>query len=196
MTRTPSASKAPVRPSEARARLLSTAARLFYSEGIRSVGVDRVIAEAEVTRGTFYRHFPGKEDLVRSYLEATDQSIRERFAAAARLAADSSELLRLLVDGIGQELCGPGFRGCPFINAAAEYGDPDNPVHQAVLTHRAWFHETLTEAFRDGGSPDPERAADLMVALRDGAMVAGYLGDPEAARRTLAHGTETLIAAH
>ena len=58
------------RPSEARSRLLNTATRLFYAEGIHSVGIDRIIAEAKVTRATFYRHFPGKEDLVLAYLQS------------------------------------------------------------------------------------------------------------------------------
>ncbi|MCF3130418.1 TetR/AcrR family transcriptional regulator [Streptomyces olivochromogenes] len=195
MPATPSALNDPARPSEARDRLLATAERLFYGEGIRAVGVDKVIAEAQVTRATFYRHFPGKEDLVTAYLTGRDNAIRAGVAAGARQAADSHGLLTLLVEGIGQEVCSPGFRGCPFINAAAEYPDPDSPVHQAVLTHRAWFRQTLVDAFGAEGHPDPEQAADIAVALRDGAMVAGYLGDPEAARNTLARGTEVLLAA-
>jgi AcrR family transcriptional regulator len=183
------------RPSKARARLLGTAAELFYTEGIRAVGVDRVIAEASVTRATFYRHFSGKEALVAACLAARDAAIRERAGAAARQTTDPGERLALVVDGIGQEICGPGFRGCPFINAATEYPDPDNPVHRAVLEHRAWFRGILVEMFRAGGHPDPEQAGDIMVALRDGAMVAGSLGDPAAARATLIKGTETLLDA-
>ncbi|MFC8830399.1 TetR/AcrR family transcriptional regulator [Streptomyces sp. NPDC057137] len=183
------------RPSVARDRLLRTAGRLFYAEGIRSVGVDRVMAEAEVARGTFYRHFQGKEDLVRAYLEATDQGIRARVAAAAAGTRDPAVLLLLVADDIGAELCGDGFRGCPFINAAAEYADRQSPVHQAVLNHRAWFHQVVEDAFRGVGNSAPAQAADSMVALRDGAMVAGYLNDPMTARRTLAHGTSALLAA-
>jgi AcrR family transcriptional regulator len=186
--------KVPTRPSEARSRLLATAGRLFYAEGIRAVGVDWVIAEAEVTRATFYRHFPSKEDLVCAYLEVTDQSIRARVAAGAQRASGPADLLDLLVEGIGQDMCGPGFRGCPFINAAAEYPDRESPVHQAVLRHRAWFREILAEVFGGSGHPDPEQAADIMLALRDGAMVAGYLGDPQAARLTLVSAVETLVA--
>ena len=195
MTTTPSARKVPARTSEARARLLATAGRLFYAEGIRAVGVDRVIEEAKVTRATFYRHFPGKEDLRVAYLEDTDQSIRARVAAGAQQISSPGGLLDLLVEGIGQEMCSPGFRGCPFINAAAEYPDRESPVHQAVLRHRTWFRETLAETFRGSGHPDPEQAADIMLALRDGAMVAGYLGDPEAARLTLARAVGTLVTA-
>ncbi|MDT7802017.1 MAG: hypothetical protein QOI78_5450 [Actinomycetota bacterium] len=64
------------RPSEARSRLLGAAARLFYAEGIHAVGVDRIIAEAEVTRATLYRHFPGKEELVLASAKAAEPSER------------------------------------------------------------------------------------------------------------------------
>ena len=183
------------RRSKAGERLLDTASRLFYAEGIRAVGVDRVMAEADVARGTFYRYFEGKDDLVRVYLETRDQDIRDRLGAAREQITDPSAFLRAVAAGIGEELCGAGFRGCPFINAAAEYPEPDSAVHQAVLTHRAWFHQALQDAFGQAGTADPARSADAMVAMRDGAMVAGYLGDPRKASVTLVHGVASLLAA-
>lgn len=183
------------RPSEARERLLNTASRLFYTEGIRAVGVDRVMAEADVARGTFYRHFEGKDDLVRAYLEATGQQIRARIAVAQKEIDDPAVFLRAVAQGVGEELCGAGFRGCPFINAAAEYPDRHSAIHQAVLTHRSWFHQVLQDAFAQTGAADAVRSADVMVALRDGAMVAGYLSDPQKANETLAHGVASLVAA-
>ncbi|MFF3946832.1 TetR/AcrR family transcriptional regulator [Streptomyces sp. NPDC001902] len=186
---------APVRPSEARERLLGTASRLFYGEGIRAVGVDRVMAEADVARGTFYRHFAGKDDLVRAYLEATDQEIRDRITAAQTGIGSPSDFLAAVAHGIGEEVCGAGFRGCPFINATAEYPDPESPAHQAVLRHRAWFLQVLQDAFQRLGAADPARSADAMMAMRDGAMVAGYLGDARAAGAVLEHGVAVLMAA-
>ncbi|MER6537943.1 TetR/AcrR family transcriptional regulator [Streptomyces sp900105755] len=185
----------PVRRSAARDRLLGTASRLFYGEGIRGVGVDRVMAEADVARGTFYRHFDGKDDLVRAYLEAADRQIRDGVAAAAKQFPSPADFLAAVAHGIGDEVCGARFRGCPFINAAAEYPDPDSVIHQAVLRHRAWFREVLVDAFRRLGAAAPEQSADSMVALRDGVMVAGYLGDAEAARAVLLHGVPALVAA-
>lgn len=181
--------------SAARDRLMSTAARLFYSEGIRAVGVDRVVEEAQVTRATFYRHFPSKEDLVSAYLQAEDQRIRELVEYGVKHAGSPEEAMGLLIDGIGQEICAPGFRGCPFINAAAEYPDKQSTVHQAVLTHRSWFHGAIAQALRLGGHPDPGYGADIMMALRDGAMVAGYLGDSGTAAASFGRAARTLIAA-
>lgn len=183
------------RPSAARRRLLDAADRVFYAEGIHSVGVDRVIEEAKVTRATFYRHFPSKEELVLAYLEARDQAVRAQAAQAAAQASRPQELLDLVVRGIGDELCGPGFRGCPFINAAAEYPDPDHPVHRAVVAHRTWFEETVAGLLAAAGHPEPKAAAHMFLMLRDGAMVAGYLGDSETARRRLVRAAEAIFQA-
>ncbi len=68
--------------SEARTRLLSTASRLFYAEGLHSVGIDRIIATAGVTRATLYRHFPSKDDLLVAYLTQADEAVRARVGAA------------------------------------------------------------------------------------------------------------------
>ena len=182
------------RRSEARERLLATASRLFYTEGIRAVGVDRVMAEAEVARGTFYRHFDGKDDLVRAYLEASDQQVRAGLAAAKEAAASPAAFIETVARGLGEEMCSAGFRGCPFINAAAEYPERSSAVHQAVLAARDHFHEMLQEAFQQVGVTDPVRSAHAMAALRDGSMVAAYLGDPQTAGDTLVHGVAALLA--
>jgi AcrR family transcriptional regulator len=183
------------KPSPARDRLLETASRLFYAEGIHAVGIDRVIGEAHVTRATFYRHFPSKELLVETYLRAADDGIRARGeAAAVALTDDPLGLVRAFVSGIGDELCQDGFRGCPFINAAAEYPDPGSGVRAVVDAHRAWFHDSLERLLRAGGHPEPERGARTLVQLRDGAMVGGYLGDPATARDTLVAAAELVLA--
>lgn len=182
------------RPSEARERLLDAASRIFYAEGIHAVPVDRVIAEAKVTRATFYRHFPGKEDIILAYLEARDGAIRRAVGQLAHVDAAPSAKLILLLQGIGDEVCAPGFRGCPFINAAAEYPDPQHPVHLAVTAHRAWFHRTLVSLLEEAAHPDPQSSASTLVMLRDGAMIAGYLESAEQARHALVRAGESLLA--
>ena len=183
-----------VRPSAARDRLLSTASTVFYGEGIHGVGVDRLVTEAGVTRATFYRHFPGKDDLVVAYLEAIDATVRARVGKVPETPDAAADLVRAIAGGIGDQLCARGFRGCPFINAAAEFHDPASPVHRAVVAHRTWLAGTVTRAFRTAGHPDPDEASRRFAMLRDGAMVAGYLADPEAARATLLAAVEDLLA--
>ena len=164
--------------SEARERLLRTATELFYAEGIHSVGVDRVLRQAGVTRATMYRHFTGKEELVVAYLDAEDATIRGYFAAAAEQGGTPDELLEAVIEGIASDAARLHTRGCPFINASAEYPDPDSEVRRVVRRHRDWFRATLTDVVSAAGLPDPARAAAALVLLRDAALVGGYL-DPD-----------------
>jgi AcrR family transcriptional regulator len=181
------------RPSEARLRLLRTAGRIFYAEGIHAVGVDRIITEAQVTRATFYRHFPGKEDLVLAYLQAADQAIRAQVDVALAAGLPAPEALRAIAGAIAQGIQSAGFRGCAFLNAVAEYPDPDHPVHQAVLAHRQWFLDTITTLMAGIQQNGAEPAAQHFVMLRDGAMAAGCLFDPAQICATFLHGVEELI---
>ncbi|WP_345422805.1 helix-turn-helix domain-containing protein [Pseudonocardia xishanensis] len=178
-------------PSAARERLLRTASALFYAEGIRAVGVDRVISEAGVTRATFYRHFPSKDDLVVAYLQAVDAAVRE----VAASAPEGGPRLRAVVGEMGERLCTDGFRGCSFLNAAAEFPDPQSPVHRAVAAHRAWLTGLFVRELELVGHRDPEAGAAHLMMLRDGAMVAGYLADAPRARTTLRRGLDEILAA-
>jgi AcrR family transcriptional regulator len=179
--------------SEARARLLSTASRLFYTEGLHSVGIDRIIATAGVTRSTLYRHFPSKDDLVVAYLTQGDEAIRSRVATARTEGASTEDVIRAVAAAIAADIQSPGFRGCAFLNAAAEYPEPTHPVHRAVITHRGWLLATVEELFTETGKPDAGPAARHFVMLRDGAMAAGCLADPTLVCETFLRGIEGLL---
>ncbi|MDT7621972.1 MAG: hypothetical protein QOF99_2873 [Pseudonocardiales bacterium] len=186
------------RRSEARERLLATASGLFYREGIRAVGVERILAEAPATRATFYRHFPSKEDLVVAYLRGVDTHIRAGVQAAIEAAPSPADALRAIGTAVADALAEPEFRGCAFLKAAAEYPDPDDRVHQAVLEHRAWYAATLTELFAQvfGTSPrrpNPEHAARHFVMMRDGAMSGAHLDGADSVGAAFHRGVEGLL---
>ncbi|MFE0083245.1 TetR/AcrR family transcriptional regulator, partial [[Kitasatospora] papulosa] len=101
--------------SAARARLLATATRIFYAEGIHSVGVDRIIAEAQVTRATLYRHFTGKEELVLAYLDQADRGIRAGVEAARAGEQSAADEVRAVGRFITGRIESPQFRGCAFL---------------------------------------------------------------------------------
>jgi AcrR family transcriptional regulator len=182
----------PAKDSEARDRLLRTASAIFYAEGINSVGVDRIVSDSKVTRATFYRHFPSKQDLVLAYLQTAHDAIQAR---TAELAAthEPRQFLDAVAADIGEQIEQPWFRGCAFICAAAEFEDPDDPVHRAVVMHRAWFFSAIHEAFTAAGHADPDAAAAHYVLLRDGAMVGGHLDRSAIVRRTFRGAIDGLL---
>ena len=100
----------PAKNSAARERLLQTAARIFYAEGINTVGVDRIVKEADVTLATFYRHFPSKQDLILAYLQRVHDDFATRAAAAQAAAKDPGDVLKLIGHNITVQLLEPGFR--------------------------------------------------------------------------------------
>jgi AcrR family transcriptional regulator len=178
----PSTAVAETRPVAAAARVLEAASRLFYAEGIRAVSADRVIAEAGVSKVTFYRHFPTKDALVVAYLRALAGAERAVLdGVLAEHPGDPAAVLRACADALGRQSCATGFRGCPFINAAAEYADPAHPVREVVAEHRRWMVGAATALLTDLSVPDAAEVAEDLVMLRDGAMVAGYVGGQDRA---------------
>jgi len=156
--------------SSARRRLLDTATRLFYEGGIHAVGIDRIIAEAGVAKATFYNHFPSKDDLVVAYLKEIDRLGR---AAVAALPKQPPRKM------ISEAVTAGGWRGCPFLNAAAEYPDPASSVRQAINARRVWYHDSLENLLAEDGDPAPSVTASLLVALSDGLLESAYLDDAE-----------------
>ena len=161
----------------ARRRLLDTATRLFYELGIHAVGIDRIIAEAGVAKATFYKHFPSKNDLVVAYLEEIDRL--GRAAVAALPKQPPRKMVSAIMGRISEAVTAGGWRGCPFLNAAAEYPDPASAVRQAIKARRIWYHNSLESLLAEDGDPAPRVTASLLVALSDGLLEGAYLDDDE-----------------
>jgi AcrR family transcriptional regulator len=175
--------------SAARARILETAIGLFYARGLRAVGVDTIIAESGVAKATFYKHFPAKDDLVVAYLDRVDEVWTGQLHAAAEAAgpAPADQLVGLF--GALDSACRrDGYRGCGFINAAAESA-PGTAAHDRTVAHKRKVLAWLRDLAQQAGAEHPERLARSLSLLLDGALASGALdADPEAvtAARTTA----------
>ncbi|WP_344672245.1 TetR/AcrR family transcriptional regulator [Catenulispora yoronensis] len=165
--------------STARARLVETATRLFYAEGIHTVGIDRIIAEADVAKATFYHHFTSKDDLAVAYL--TDEFERQRDAFEG-VAGTGAERLRATFTLLCDVSCSPGFRGCAFLNATADFTDPTHPVRAVVAEYRDFLRDHMRTLLTEADHADPDHTADYLLVIRDGMAVSGALGDTAAVR--------------
>lgn len=174
----------------ARERLVEVASRLFYAEGVHAVGVDRVIAEASVAKATLYAHFASKDELVAAYLER--QSTWWAAAVNERADTDGDRLAAVLApfDVLADRAASPGYRGCPFINAAAEFPGP-GPVADQISRHRQRVRDTFADLI--GGTSQNRDLIDILVALYDGAMAGAYLDRDPRIVRTARQAGEILL---
>lgn len=157
--------------SKVRERILDVASDLFYRQGIRAVGVDAIIREADVARMSFYRHFRSKEGLVVACVERRDEAVRDWFEKRVkRLAPNPKDRPLAVFDALAMRFTSENYRGCGFINTMAEMPDRAGAVHRSAAGHKARFEEYLSGLLREAGFPE-SLAIDLLL-LFDGAVVA------------------------
>jgi AcrR family transcriptional regulator len=174
-----------------RDRILDAATALFSREGVQAVGVDRVIAAAEVAPMTLYRHFDGKDELVAAALERwSDDWLRWLREQLDRRGADPWARLAALWEALEAWFGAEGFRGSFVANAATELrGRPDHPAQRVIGAHRAALRRLLQEVTGAAGAADPAGLAAQLQVLRDGAVAVAAVDrrpDVAASARTLA----------
>ncbi|MDP9164515.1 MAG: TetR/AcrR family transcriptional regulator [Actinomycetota bacterium] len=154
------------RRSGARDRLIAAAERLFYAEGIHAVGVDRLCAEAAVSKRSLYQHFAGKDEVVTVMLQA------KAAEALTHLAPDDTPprgRIMWVFEQLEQAIDSPDFYGCPFVSAATELKDRDHPAVHVARAEKLALTRYFTDALRAGGVRDPESVALQLTLLFDGA---------------------------
>jgi AcrR family transcriptional regulator len=158
----------------ARERLLAAADELFYEEGFNLVGIDRVIERAGVAKASLYDCFGSKEELIRSYLqerhEARQLRMRERLA---RYATPKEKILAVF-DVMAEAAAKPDFRGCAFTRASVE-ARPGSSVKAMCDESRAWNLALFADLAKQAGAADPDRVAQQLRVLYDGAMVSAHV---------------------
>jgi AcrR family transcriptional regulator len=179
----------------ARQRLLDAADDLFYEQGIHAVGIERVLKESGVARSSLYQVFPSKDDLVVAYLRERSEWGRRRVEEALADVTDPNDRLLMVFRCLARWMTSEQFRGCPFINAAAEYPDADHPVHQEVLRDRTLRRERFTELVNALPAGDPPGLVDVLMLVYDGALVGADLGDSSSTARTLVSTVRALLEA-
>ena len=158
----------------ARERLLAAAGELFYEEGINLVGIDRIIEHAGVAKASLYDCFGSKEELIRSYLqqrhEARQIQLRERLA---RCATPREKILAVF-DKMAEAAVEPDFRGCAFVRASAE-ARPGSSIKAMCDESRTWNLALFADLARQAGAADPDRVAQQLRLLYDGASVSAHV---------------------
>ena len=163
----------PDEPLTPRERILAVAGRLFYRDGYRAIGVDRVIAEAGVAKATFYRHFASKDDLIVAWINRAEAVSK---AAPAKGLTPLTDYALAMIAIAGRPSC----MGCTYQASAAEFGDVDHPVHQAALGVKQRVLADLTDRASRQGLADPTGVAGMVFLLLEGVWAARRMFGPAA----------------
>ncbi|MFM1652250.1 TetR/AcrR family transcriptional regulator [Brevibacillus sp. B_LB10_24] len=160
----------------ARERILQVASDLFYQEGVRAVGIDRVIEESGVAKASFYRNFPSKDDLIVQYLEEREGLSLKRMEEAAQRHPDSPKRqLLAMLESLAERMNQPEYRGCPFMNVVVEFPDSDHPGHQKAIQSRQELWEKIEEVTRKCGAKNPRELTAQLRILCSGALMVSYV---------------------
>jgi AcrR family transcriptional regulator len=169
-------SKTRAKKSDARQRIVETAERLFYAEGVRAVGIDRIIAESEVAKMTLYNHFASKDDLILAVLKFREEKVNGMFEKSIeRHEKKGMDRLEAFFGALKDWFDSPGFRGCAFINASVELADADHAASQFSAEHKGRFHEMLTEIIAETKGAKAASMAPAIALLVEGAIVTAVM---------------------
>ena len=163
--------------SDARQRIVKTAEALFYAEGVRGVGIDRIIAEAEVAKMTLYNHFPSKDDLILAvvqYRETKFDALFEKWMA--RHAKAGMPPMEAFFAALKQWFKTADFRGCMFINTCAELADAEHPASRFAAEHKQRFRALIERLTTEEFNAEVAHAVAPAIALLvEGAIVSAVM---------------------
>ena len=182
-------------PKNARGRLIDTAINLFYVNGFHAIGLDRIIDETGVTKTTFYKHFDSKEDLIIAAIQTRDAWESAAWDRAVREMAGDDPRSQLLgyFDVMDIWFNDPSFGGCMFINAAAEFPDPRDPIHQEAAKHKVNTRNQFRDLAQRAGATEPEMVADLYSTVFEGTLIMRHVHHRNDAARVTRPMVEQLL---
>jgi AcrR family transcriptional regulator len=187
-------------PQTGRERLVAAAVELFYRRGFGAVGIDQVIAEAGVTKSTFYKHFQSKDDLMVAAVRRRDEWESQAWQRAVREIGGDDPAAQLLAtfDVMDVWFNDPDFRGCMFLNTAAEFPNPHDPVHQAAADYKRRTRDHRRDLARAAGADAAaaETFADCYTALIEGALILRQTYGRNDAAKAVRPAAERLICAY
>ncbi len=178
-----------------RQRIVGAAIELFYSRGFQAVGVDQVLAQAGVTKTTFYKHFESKDELMVAAIRQRDEWELAAWKKAIRAIAGDDPRGQLLAvfEVLDLWFNDSDFKGCMFLNTAAEFPNPHDPVHQAAAEHKRKNRDLFRDLAARAGVTDAEAFADQYTALLEGTLVLRQVHGRNDAARVIRPAVEQLL---
>lgn len=185
-------------PSTTRDRLTEAAAKRFYRDGFRNVGLDQILTEVGISKTAFYKHFDSKEDLVLAVLKARDQWLRATLQTAVdqRSSASPVEQLRALFDVVEQIIAMDEFQGCIFVNVVMEFPRAHEPEHIAAAQHKEAIEGFVHKLAVKAGAENPHQLARALCLIMEGAYVTRQVTRDARSGEVARQVADLVIAAH
>jgi AcrR family transcriptional regulator len=177
----PRTKKLPAEQAHVKMRLLDTADRLFYAEGIHAVGIDRVLAEADAAKASLYQHFGSKDGLIVACVQRRVEQGRAQVLDFIQGAPAAERTLKIF-DWIVAWAESTDFRGCPLQHVVSEIPKSEHPARKIAAEQRTWFRTQFAECLAAAGIRNRNRMADALIVLYDGALAASEQDGPQRAR--------------
>jgi AcrR family transcriptional regulator len=177
-------------------RIRDTARRLFYTQGIRAIGVDEIVRRAGATKPSLYRSFASKDELAAAYLRDWDVAFWQRFEAAVAARPDDPRAqLHLFLSRLSRRMRQPGYRGCGLTNAAVEYPEAGHPARRVAVANKRKLRRRLRAMAAAMGARHPAELGDALTLLLEGAFVSSQLFGRDGPGRALPQVAGQLIEA-
>lgn len=156
--------------------IVAKALKVFYSSGFHATGMDTLVREIGISKTSIYKHFSSKEDLIAAVLTLRDENFRAwLFERMARDSSDPLDQILTLFEALDEWFRSDDFRGCMFINAAAEFPDPKDPIRSQVADHKEEVRAHLESLLIAAGYDDAKVMSRKLALLKEGAISAAYL---------------------
>ena len=167
----------PTSTNAARERILATARELFYAEGIRAVGIDTIIERSGVAKATLYHHFPSKEALIEAYLQDRDHAFWSWFDQAIDQEQEPAAQLLSFFAAVIAKVSTPGYRGCGFLNSAAEFPHTDHSGYHLPRATKQKMRLRLLQLCQQLPLTEPVPLADQLFLLAEGCFASAPMFD-------------------
>ena len=178
-----------------RERILETADLLFYRDGARAVGIDRIVAESGVAKMSLYRWFPTKDDLIAAFLERRNEQFWGKWDEVAEKHADPRTAIGAQLDWLTRYVTSREFHGCPFLNATAAFPETTHPARAVCAANKRRLHGALLSLAGAAQVREPQLLADQLMLLIEGAFANAPVLGKDSPARSLAAAGRALVGA-
>ncbi|MCP1184074.1 TetR/AcrR family transcriptional regulator [Paenibacillus sp. 1781tsa1] len=162
--------------SNARESIVSTAARLFFSQGYHATGLNQIIKESSTPKGSLYHYFPhGKEELAHECIQKANEHILQTFEKTFAAHDNTGDAIQQFIHDLAYETEAAGFTGfLPFsFWAAVETSCISQQLRVACQGVFADWQDVIKKhLILDGvGEEKARETALLIISLMEGALI-------------------------